>query len=143
MSLPAKMDSGGGQGQQRHPFTAVSADDLLCDEDDLKDVDAMFESLLNNTFEHEEADRRLQHRNGKSGSSSGRGIAGNFPTSSAAPVSSSLNLQSSSAPRSSGNSDSVSGGAKQQQLQAVFPSNNSPSPTQSEYDTACDPWDDY
>ena len=50
MSLPASA--------RLNPGALTAADELLSgqDEDDLRDVDAVFESLLNNTFDEEEED---------------------------------------------------------------------------------------
>ena len=50
MSLPASA--------RLNPSALTTADELLSgqDEDDLRDVDAVFESLLNNTFDEEEED---------------------------------------------------------------------------------------
>ena len=79
--------------------TTAAADELLSgmqDEDDLRDVDAVFESLLNNTFDEEKEDNASKR----------------------APNSKQLQVQ------------------RQEQ-------SGTPSPSPSEYDTACDPWDDY
>ena len=77
-------------------LNVTAADELLSgqDEDDLRDVDAVFESLLNNTFDEEEEDAVSKRA---------------------------LN-------------------SKQLQRQEQ---SGTPSPSPSEYDTACDPWDDY
>jgi hypothetical protein len=128
MSLPAKM-----------PAASV-AEDLFDGDDDLRDVDAMFESLLNNTFDEEEEQRsRSETTRAKNSRAAGAVYAGREPTKSSA-------AQFSSAQRSvasGANGETMSARQQQQQQQAVCPSGGSPSPTQSEYDTACDPWDDY
>ena len=99
MSLPARLNQS----------TLTAADELLSgqDEDDLRDVDAMFESLLNNTFDE-----------GEGGSAAGK----------RAPSS------------NSGQQQQQQQHLQQQQRQQQ---SGTPSPSPSEYDTACDPWDDY
>ena len=92
MSLPASARLNPGA-----LTVTAAADELLSgmqDEDDLRDVDAVFESLLNNTFDEEKEDNASKR----------------------APNSKQLQRQEQS---------------------------GTPSPSPSEYDTACDPWDDY
>ena len=102
MSLPARLNQS----------TLTAADELLSgqDEDDLRDVDAMFESLLNNTFDE-----------GEGGSANKR-----------APNSNSGQQQQQQQQQH-----------LQQQQQQRQQQSGTPSPSPSEYDTACDPWDDY
>ena len=102
MSLPARLNQS----------TLTAADELLSgqDEDDLRDVDAMFESLLNNTFDEEEG-----------GSAAG----------------------GKRAPSSNSGQQQQQQQHLQQQQQQRQQQSGTPSPSPSEYDTACDPWDDY
>ena len=116
MSLPARLNQN----------TLTAADELLSgqDEDDLRDVDAMFESLLNNTFEEESASAS-KSISAAAAVGLGRGAAGTEPKSSSA------------------QSSQSQGEAKYLQQQLRQQPSGTPSPSPSEYDTACDPWDDY
>lgn len=110
MSLPASA--------RLNQSTLTAADELLSgqDEDDLRDVDAMFESLLNNTFDEGEA----------AAAAGGGGGGGKSAAGGAAP-----------------SSNSASEAKSSQQQQQRQEQSGTPSPSPSEYDTACDPWDDY
>ena len=79
----------------------------------------MFESLLNNTFEEE------------GGSAGGKRGVGTAPNS------------NSGQPSQPGGVGEAMYLQQQQQRQQQQQQSGTPSPSPSEYDTACDPWDDY
>ena len=93
------------------------------DDDDLggEDVDAMFESLLNNTFDDHD---RVSSSRGEKRTLRQLGIGPNANTQHQREIS----MSSVDAGSTAGTRKRLSG---------------SPSPTASEYDTPCDPWEDY
>ena len=160
---------------RRNSLTSIS-DEILGD-DDLRDVDAMFESLLNNTFEEKKNRGNNNTRGGVVGTVPDSGMRSNASAISSSSRASrgagavgemSANSSSHSVarleqrrlgeealfeqPKASGKGRFLprqqtwagpgqtpppAANAQQQQV------HQSPSPTQSEYDTACDPWEDY
>ena len=138
---------------RRTSMTSIS-DEILGD-DDLRNVDAVFESLLNADFVDDASElgggsvsNRVRQKVGKGpryhghhSSVRGEEVSNhnnnNFAsTSEDAARAMSSERTAKFLPRQ----QTWAGEAPQPQRQR---SNQSPSPTQSEYDTACDPWEDY
>ena len=142
------------QREGRRTSLASLSDEILGENADLHDVDAMFESLLNNTFEEESPSSKLgkgaksnslrqerlsakkvvverpqQQRKGDT-SSKEMSVGGKISVDSSLGKNRVLKKQQTWAGGDSEPPDRV-------QLL------HTPSPTQSEYDTCCDPWEDY
>eukprot|EP00093_Oithona_nana_P001773 01773.XXX_148_9859_1 [CDS] Oithona nana genome sequencing. len=150
--------------QQKRAQVSSISDEIL-GEEDLTNVDEAFESLLNSTFQEAQARGRTRSEHSRGGSK--RRSQSSHPSSSSARNSevgsvSSLSsaapgLQQKSSRKSSSNSLTSSSSVNRKQSRNKYlprqqtwasgtpppPLPQTPSPTQSEYDTCPDPWEDY